>query len=144
MIVSPEIDAVTFESTWSTRLSPRPLTVTPAAGPVIVSVPLVLLSSSWLPLRKIVCGVSKTVLSKSIVLAPAFEFARSISQASEPWPLSKVLVTVNVDISLRSSSSINIGSVRRRWKCRPSAVLRPPLRCSLTPLRLMVLSLPWL
>ena len=47
MIVSPEIDAVTPASTWNTRLSPPPLTVTPAAGPVIVSVPLVLLSSSW-------------------------------------------------------------------------------------------------
>ena len=34
-------------STWNTRLSPPPLTVTPADGPVIVSVPLVLLSSSW-------------------------------------------------------------------------------------------------
>ena len=33
---------------------PPPLTVTPAAGPVIVSVPPVLLSSSWLPVRVIV------------------------------------------------------------------------------------------
>ena len=42
-----EVDAVTPLSTWNTRLRPPPLTVTPAAGPVIVSVPLVLLSSSW-------------------------------------------------------------------------------------------------
>ena len=49
VIVSPEIDAVTPASTWNTRLSPPPLTVTPAAGPVIVSVPVVSLSSSWLP-----------------------------------------------------------------------------------------------
>ncbi len=47
MIVSPEIDAVTSESTWNTRLSPPALTVTPAAGPVIVSVSVVLLSSNW-------------------------------------------------------------------------------------------------
>ena len=47
-------------STWNTRLSPPPLTVTPAAGPVIVSVPVVLLSSSWPPVRVIVCGVLKT------------------------------------------------------------------------------------
>ena len=39
VIVSPEIDAVTPASTWNTRLVPPPLTVTPAAGPVIVSVP---------------------------------------------------------------------------------------------------------
>ena len=56
MIVSPEIDAVTPASTWNTRLAPPPLTVTPAAGPVIVSVPVVLLSSSWPPVRVIVCG----------------------------------------------------------------------------------------
>ena len=37
----PEIDAVTFASTWNTRLALLPLTVTPAAGPVIVCVPLV-------------------------------------------------------------------------------------------------------
>ena len=49
MIVSPEIDAVTLASTWNTRLAPPPLTVTPAAGPVIVSVPVVSLSSSWPP-----------------------------------------------------------------------------------------------
>ena len=57
VIVSPEMDAVTPASTWNTRLSPPPLTVTPAAGPVIVSVSLVLLSSSWVPVRVIVCGV---------------------------------------------------------------------------------------
>ena len=61
VIVSPEIDAVTLASTWNTRLSPPPLTVTPAAGPVIVCVPVVSLSSSWVPLRVIVCGVLKTV-----------------------------------------------------------------------------------
>ena len=38
-------------STWNTRLCPPPLTVTPAFGPVIVSVPVVSLSSSWVPVR---------------------------------------------------------------------------------------------
>ena len=70
MIVSPEIDAVTPLSTWNTRLSPPPLTVTPAFGPVIVSVSLVLLSSSWVPVRVIVCGVAKTFLSKVMVEIP--------------------------------------------------------------------------
>jgi hypothetical protein len=46
VIVIPEMDAVTFASTWNTRLFPPPLTVTPAFGPVIVSVPVVSLSSS--------------------------------------------------------------------------------------------------
>ena len=39
VIVTPEIDAVTFASTWNTRLASLPLTVTPPVGPVIVSVP---------------------------------------------------------------------------------------------------------
>ena len=47
LIVRPEIDAVTPGSTWNTRLALLPETVTPAAGPVIVSVPVVSLSSSW-------------------------------------------------------------------------------------------------
>ena len=70
VIVRPEIDAVTFASTWNTRLSPPPLTVTPAAGPVIVSVPVVSLSSSWRRQRDRL-GVAKTVGSKVIVWAPA-------------------------------------------------------------------------
>ena len=36
VMVSPEIVAVTPLSTWNTRLALLPLTVTPAAGPVIV------------------------------------------------------------------------------------------------------------
>ena len=64
VIVSPEIEAVTNASTWKTRLAPPPLTVTPAAGPVIVSVPVVLLSSSWVPVRVIVCGRLEHVGSK--------------------------------------------------------------------------------
>src|SRR5215468_1578411 len=38
--------AVTPPSTWNTRLAPPPLTVTPTAGPVIDTAPVVLLSSS--------------------------------------------------------------------------------------------------
>jgi hypothetical protein len=49
--------------------------VTPAAGPVIVCVALVLLSASWLPLSAIACGVLKAVASKLIVLASEFAFA---------------------------------------------------------------------
>ena len=54
-MVSPEIDAVTPESIWNTRLVLSPLTVTPAVGPVIVCVPPVLVSSSWLPSSVMVC-----------------------------------------------------------------------------------------
>ena len=51
VIVSPEIVAVTPPSTWNTRLCSPPLTVTPALGPVIVSVPVVSVSSSWVPVK---------------------------------------------------------------------------------------------
>ena len=51
---------MTFASIWNTRLFPPPSTVTPAAGPVIVSVSVVLESSSWLPVKVIVCGVLNT------------------------------------------------------------------------------------
>ena len=46
VIVNPEIDAVTSASTSNTRLRALPLIVTPAAGPVIVVVLVVSLSSS--------------------------------------------------------------------------------------------------
>ena len=118
----------TFASISNTRLCPPPLTVTPTAGAVIDSVPLVLLSSSGPSVRVIVSGVSNTALSKSIVLAPALEFARPISSRNEPGPLSAVLVTVNVDIRLRSSSDRTVGCARRPLICRPSTVPRPPLR----------------
>ena len=64
--------------TTNTRLAPPPLTVTPAFGPVIVSVPVVSLSSSCVPLRVIVCGVLNIVLSKVIVSAPPAKFAWSM------------------------------------------------------------------
>ena len=70
VMVRPEIDAVTPVSTWKTRVWPPPLIVTPAAGPVIVCVPVVLLNSSRSPASVIVFGVLKTVASKSMVLAP--------------------------------------------------------------------------
>ena len=57
VMVSPEIVAVTPLSTWNTRPALLPLTVTPAAGPVIVVAPVVSVSSSWPPVRVIVCGV---------------------------------------------------------------------------------------
>ena len=108
VIVSPEIDAVTPPSTWNTRLSPPPLTVTPAFGPVIVSVPVVSLSSSWPPVRVIVCGVLNTVLSKVIVSAPPVVFAWAIAWRRSIWPVTGVsvgLLTTIVDSSLRSSSA---------------------------------------
>src|SRR4051794_26001984 len=66
VMVSPEKDAVTFGSTRNTRLKPPPLTVTPPAGPAIVAVPTVLLSSSCAPARVIVWGVEKTAGSQEI------------------------------------------------------------------------------
>jgi hypothetical protein len=59
VIVSPENDAVTPESTLNTRLVWLALIVTPAAGPLMCTIPL--LSSSWPLLRVIVCGVLKFV-----------------------------------------------------------------------------------
>ncbi len=70
VIARPEMDAATPPSIWNTRLTLLPLTVTPAAGPVMVSVPLVLLSSSCVPVSVIVCGVAKTVGSNWMVLVP--------------------------------------------------------------------------
>src|SRR5262249_11755579 len=69
----PEMDAVTSPSTWKTRLALLPLTVTPAAGPVIVAVPLGLLNSSCRPVRVIVRGVAKTRLSKVMGAFPEGE-----------------------------------------------------------------------
>ena len=48
--------AVTALSTSNTRLASLPLIVTPVVGTVIVCVPLVLLSSSWVPPSVIVCA----------------------------------------------------------------------------------------
>ncbi len=59
-MVRPEIQAVTPLSISKTRLFPPPLMVTPAAGPVIVCVPPVSLSSSWLPESVIVWDVLNT------------------------------------------------------------------------------------
>ena len=83
MIVIPEIDAVTPLSIWNTRLAPPAFTVTPAAGPMIVVVPVVSLSSSWPRAKLIVCGVLNTFLSKVIVwpgttLAPAIASRRLV------------------------------------------------------------------
>ncbi len=80
VIVSPERDALTPASTWNTRLSPPPLTVTPPAGPMIVSSPDVSVSSSCLPVRVIVCGVAKTVGSKVMVLATPSVLARMMAR----------------------------------------------------------------
>src|SRR4051812_46943257 len=66
VMVSSERDAVTFGSTRNTRESPPPLTVTPPAGPAIVAIPPVLLSSSGAPTRVIVWGVEKTAGSQEI------------------------------------------------------------------------------
>ena len=121
MIVIPEIDAVTLALTWNTRLAPPPLTVTPAAGPVIVCVPLVSLSMSWVPVRVIVWGVFQIVPEKVIVFAWPLLFAVAIAAASEPVRDALVLVTVNVASSLRSSSASSVGrSRRRRSRSSPS------------------------
>ena len=54
----------------------------------------------------------------AIVFAPPAAFARPISTGSEPVPLSAVLVAVNVDSSLRSSSASTVGRCRHRCRCR--------------------------
>ena len=69
-MVRPEIEAVTPLSTSKTRLIPSPLMVTPAAGPVIVSVSVVFESSSSVPERVIVWAVLNMFGSKVIFAFP--------------------------------------------------------------------------
>src|SRR6516164_3746031 len=142
LIVSPDIDAVTPPSIWNTRLAPPASTVTPFSGPTIASVPVVSLSSSWpsVGLRVIVWGALNTVLSNVIVSFPPFVFARAIAWRRSIWPTTGVsvgLFTTMVDSSLRSSSAIKVGRIRRR--CRGSTVPGLRLRGSLTRFLRMVL-----
>ena len=75
-----------------------------------------------------VFGVSK-LASKSIVSAPAVEFAWPTAQRRVPaLPSSSVLVTVKVDSNCRSSSASKVGRSRRRCRSRASTVPRPILR----------------
>src|SRR5262249_13883167 len=112
-----EMDAVTIPSTWKTRLNPPPLTVTPAAGPVIASVPVVSLSSSWPPVRLIVLAVLNTVLSKTIDWSPPLAFARAIAWRRSVRPTTGVsvglLTTIAGDGTQRSSNASRAG--RTRW-----------------------------
>ena len=113
MIVSPDRAAEAPASIWNTRLEPPPLTVTPAAGPLIVVV-AVSVSSSWPPVRVIVCGVLNAVLSKAIVSAPGLELAWATAQRRLPGlVLSSVLLTVNVDGTQRLSSASTPRRARR-------------------------------
>ena len=93
--------------------------VTPAAGPVIVCVPPVSFSSSWLPPSVIVWGVLKTVESKTIVFAWSLALAwlmqyRRSPESLEPVPASPKLLTVNVDSTTRPSRTSRTGRRRRR------------------------------
>src|SRR6516165_7884461 len=131
VIVTPDIDAVTPPSIWNTRLAPPASTLTPFFGPTIASVPVVSLNSSWprVGLRVIVCGVLNTVLSNVIVSFPPFVFARAIAWRRSIWPAtgeSVGLFTTMVDSSLRSSSAIKVGRMRRR--CRGTIVVGLRLR----------------
>ena len=58
--------AVTLGLIWSTRLIPPPFTVTPAAGPMMLSSNAVLLITSWPAVKLIVCAVAKTLGEKLI------------------------------------------------------------------------------
>ena len=62
--------AVVPATRLATKPTTPPLTVTPAFGPVIVSVSPVLVSSSCVPVKVIFCGVAKTCLSKVMVDIP--------------------------------------------------------------------------
>ena len=75
-MVRPESAAVTPLSTRKTRLVPPASIVTPAAGPAIVTAPLVSLSSSCPDVRAIVCAVAKTVGSKVMVWGPPTKLVR--------------------------------------------------------------------
>ena len=80
VIVSPEIDAVTPAVDLEHPARLPPLTVTPAFGPVIVVRPgRVAQLELAEPIRVIICGVLKTLLSKAIVSLPPAALARPIS-----------------------------------------------------------------
>ena len=83
---------------------PPPLTVTPAAGPVIVVVPVVLLSSSWPRqgdrLRRVEDG---RVEVDRVGPAGRIRLGDRPAQGADA-AVSSVLLTVNVDSSVRSSS----------------------------------------
>ena len=99
MIVSPEIDAVTFASTRNTRLALLPLTESRfAPGPVIVVVAVVPVKSSWPLVRVIVRGVAKTVGSNVIAAPPSVSarltaWRRLTSPEGEPVPSMVELTT---------------------------------------------------
>ena len=114
VIVSPEIDAVTPTSTWNTRLALLPLTVTPAVGPVIVSVPVVSRSSSGAPPSVIVCAVAKTIASKLMAWFPPLVFAWAIASRRSVRPATGVSVglftTIDADSRMRSSNDTMAGA----------------------------------
>ena len=94
-MVRPEIEAVTPLSTSKTRLIPSPLTVTPAAGPVMVSVSAVLESSSSVPVRMIVCGVLEHVrVEGDIRVSRTIDVGKEdgLRQAQEAGPREKSTV----------------------------------------------------
>ena len=104
--------------------------VTPAAGPVIVCVPPVSLSSSWPPLSVIVWGVLNTVESKTIVFAWSSALAwlmqyRRSPASLEPLPASPRLLTVNVassgaaleDLQDRAAAAVMVN--RAGGECEP-------------------------
>src|SRR4051812_43728894 len=77
VMVNPE--RIALPSTWNTRLALLPLTVTPAAGPVIVTVAPVLFSRSWPAVKVIVWALAKIVASNVIVCDPDRTLARLIA-----------------------------------------------------------------
>ena len=95
---------------------PPPLTVTPAAGPVIVWVPVVLLSVELACRQGDRLRRGEDGAVKVIVLAPVVEFAKASAWGRSVSPATGVslgLFTTNVDSSLRSSSATNVGRIRR-------------------------------
>src|SRR5262249_7447789 len=106
VIVSPDSAADAPEPlTKNTRLALLPLIDSRLApGPVIVVV-AASVSVSWPPVSVIVCGVLTKPL-KTTVSAPAVEFAWPTAQRRLPTlPSSRVLTTVKVDGTVRSSSA---------------------------------------
>ena len=111
--------------------------VTPALGPVIVSVPVWSLSSSWprAGSRLIVCGVLNTFLSNVIDSAPPFVFARAIAWRRSVLPATGVsvgLLTTIVDRARvppvpEKSAAFATVAVRGTYPARPSA--DPASRC---------------
>ncbi len=126
--VSSDSDPVTPASTSNTGLGPLPLTITPAAGPVIVWVPPVLLNASWPDVNAIVWVPVKTAGSKLIAMGPRYASAR-LTAPGRVRPAAVVTTVPEFDSTTRlvwkAPMSTVVPRIRPRWSVVTPATLVP-------------------